>query len=179
MLWLIILHEYRSSSLKLCWRWDHVILKYAVIVVLIQFALHLVQIPHFRIGKSSLHHNRASSMFYGWCDIGGCCSFTNSSLPRDPPIWLKDFNLWFISLEDFIPPLYCPVFVCLLTLFYFLNSGFLTAILPYRPTSQSLLHTVDVDPFYYNIGSVVQQCLKQSAFCHTSWWLWWNSPLHR
>ena len=36
----------------------------------------------------------------------------------------------------------------LLTLFCFLNSGFLTTILPYRPASVSLLLTVDVDIFF-------------------------------
>ena len=86
-------------------------------------------------------------MPYGWCDTGGCSSFINSSLHIDPPIWTKDFELWFVSLKDFIPLLCCPVFVCvlvhwsLLTLFCFLNTGFLTAILPYRPASQSF-HTM-------------------------------------
>ena len=36
-------------------------LQYAVIAGLIQFVLHLVQIPDFPVGKSSLHHNTASS----------------------------------------------------------------------------------------------------------------------
>ena len=35
-------------------------LQYAVIVGLIQFALHLVQIPDFAIGKSPSHHNGTS-----------------------------------------------------------------------------------------------------------------------
>ena len=39
-------------------------LHYALMAGLIQFALHLVQIPDFAIGKSPLHHNWASSMLY-------------------------------------------------------------------------------------------------------------------
>ena len=60
---------------------------------LIQFALRLVQIPDFAIDKSSSYHDRASSIFYGWCDIGGCSSFTNSSPCIDPLIWDDDFEL--------------------------------------------------------------------------------------
>ena len=43
----------------------------------------------------------------------------------------------------------------LLILIYFINSGFLTAIMSYRPASQSLLLTVDVNTFFHNIGSVI------------------------
>ena len=59
------------------------------------------------------HHNRPSPMLYGWCDTGGCSSFTNSLPHIDPPIWPKDFELWFVSPKDFILILYCPVFACL------------------------------------------------------------------
>ena len=52
--------------------------------------------------------------------------------------------------------------------------GFLIAILSYRLASKSLLLTLDVDTFFYDIGSVLQWCLEQSAFCHISWW---NCPL--
>ena len=57
-------------------------------------------------------------------------------------------------------------------LFCFINSGFLTAIVPYRPASESLLFTVDIDSFFFhNIGSFMQWSLEQSAFCHASCWL--------
>ena len=74
-----------------------------------QFALHQVQIPDFASGKSPPCHKRHSAMLYKWCDTvrGGCNPFTNSSLY----IWPKDFELWFVSPKDFIPLLYCPVFV--------------------------------------------------------------------
>ena len=65
----------------------------------------------FSIGKSPLHHKRASSMLYGWCDKEACSSFHNSSPHISPPIWAKDFELWFVSLNDFVPLLYYPVFV--------------------------------------------------------------------
>ena len=47
-------------------------LQYAVIADGIQFALHLVQIPYFAIGKIPPHYNRASSVLYGWCDTEDC-----------------------------------------------------------------------------------------------------------
>ena len=78
MLWAIILHEYTPLTHKLCSRWDHVMLQYMVITDLIQFTLHLVQFPDFAISKIPPHHNKATSMLYGWCDSGDCSSFTNS-----------------------------------------------------------------------------------------------------
>ena len=82
--------------------------------------------------KFPTHSNKVSSMLYNWCYTEGCSSFTNSLLLIDPPIWPKDFALWLICPKDFILLLYCPVLVHLrlLPLFCFLNSGFLTAILP-------------------------------------------------
>ena len=85
-----------------------------LIASLIQLALHLVQIPDFAIGRSpSPYHNWASSMLYGWCDVGGCSSFTNILLYNDSPIWSKDFELWFVSPMYFIPLLLYWVFVYL------------------------------------------------------------------
>ena len=109
MLW-VIFYEYKSLTHKLHSRWDCMMIQYAVIAGLIQFALHLEQIPIFTIGKNHAHHNTASSMLYDWCDTGGCSSFTNTSLHIDPPIWPKDFKLGIVSPKDFIPMFYCPVF---------------------------------------------------------------------
>ena len=120
--------------------------------------------PDLAIGKSHPQHNRAYSKLYSWCDTGGCSAFTNSSLHIDSPIWPKDFELWFISPKDFVPLLYCPVFVRL-------NSVFLTAILPYRPVSQNFLFIVDT--FFDDICAVVFGAVS----LHTSWWLKWNCPL--
>ena len=106
----------------------------------------MVQLPNFAIGKIPLNHNRASSMIYTCYDTG--VAAISSTL-----YCIKDFELWFISQKDFIPLLYCLIFDQLghcshLTLFCFLSSGFLTAILPYTPASQSLLLTVDVDNIF-------------------------------
>ena len=121
-----MLPENKCLSHKSHFRWDRGMLQYAVIADLIQFALHLVQISDFAIRKSLQHHNRTSSMLYGWCDTASCCSFTNSSPHIDPPIWLKDFKLWFFSPKSFIKLLYCLVFVGvgpLEPLLCFLNSN--------------------------------------------------------
>ena len=168
MLWLIILHEYKSLTHKLCSRWDCMMLQYAVIAGLIQFALHLMQILDFAISKSPPHHNRHSSMLYGCYDTGGCSSFTNSLPHIDPPIWPKDFKLWFVSPKEFIPLLYWPVLVGLAPLetfdiICFLNSSFSTTILTYRPASLSPLFKVDVNTFPFR--KLVQLCSQWSAFC--------------
>ena len=111
MLGIFILHDNKFLSHQLHSRWDCVMLQYAMIAGLIQLALHLVPIANFAISKSPLLHNRASSMLYGWCNTAGSSSFTNSSPHIYPPIWVKDFELWLVSSKDFIPLLYCPVFV--------------------------------------------------------------------
>ena len=54
-LWVIILPEYKSLTNKSHSRWDPVMLKLAIIASLIQFALHLVQIPNFAIDKILPH----------------------------------------------------------------------------------------------------------------------------
>ena len=93
-LWFIILHEYKYLTHKPPRsRWDRIMLQYSVIVGLIQFAFHLVHIPDFSIDKSSLHHKRAFSMLYGWCDTRDCSSINNSLLHIDPPISPKYLEL--------------------------------------------------------------------------------------
>ena len=63
MLWVIILHEYKSLTYKLHSRRDRVMLQYAMIASLIQFALHPVQIPDFAIGKRSYNLTESSPCF--------------------------------------------------------------------------------------------------------------------
>ena len=48
----IILQKYKSLRHKPRFKWDRVVLQYAVIAGLIQFVFHLMQIPHFVILKS-------------------------------------------------------------------------------------------------------------------------------
>ena len=56
--------------------------------------------------------------------------------------------------RSIVQSLYILAHWCLLILFCFLNSGLLTAILSYRPASQSLFLAVDVDTFFH-VCSVV------------------------
>ena len=123
MFWVIILHGYKSLTHPLRFRWDCVMLQYALIAGLIHFALHLVQFPTLQLSKASQYHNKVSSMFYGWRDTG-CSSFANSPPHIDPPIWPKDFELD-SSIHCPIVKSLCTLAHCsLLTLFSFLNSGF-------------------------------------------------------
>ena len=103
MLWVIVLHGYKSLSHKPRSKWDHLILQYAVIACLILFALHLVQFLDLAIGESLPNHNKASSMLYCWCNTGVCSSFTNSSPHIESPVSPKDFEFWFVCQKDFIP----------------------------------------------------------------------------
>ena len=109
MLWIIILHGYKSLTHKLHSRWDSMMLQYAVIAGMIQFALHLVQIPDFAIGKGLPPTHTITEpppCFTVGVIQGGCRSFPNFSQHIDPLIWHKDFKLWFVSLKEFIPLLY-------------------------------------------------------------------------
>ena len=149
---------------------------------LIQFALLLVKLPDFAIGKSPPQHNRFSSMLYGWCDTGGCSSFATSSLLINLPIWLKDFELWFVSPKNFIPLLYCPVFVhlgslepidiVLLPQRWFLDRNFAIK----TSFTKCSLHS----GCWYIFSRHWFRCaVEKSAFSHASWWNWRNCPLHK
>ena len=95
-------HYLASLSYKRRSKGDPVMLQYAVTAGLIQFAIHLVQVPDFAIGKRLPHHKWASSMLYDWCDTGGCSSLTNYLPYIDPPIWPKDFEFRLISPKEFL-----------------------------------------------------------------------------
>ena len=158
-------------------RRDHVIVQHAVIAGLIQFALHLVLIPEFAIGKLPLYHKRPSTMFYDWYEtrVGSLsptlrCTWT---LLYDPNILNFDSTALLPRLSESSPT------GAFLTLLCFLNCGFLTAILPYNPASLSLHFASDVITFFHDIGSVMQWCFQQWAICYASWWLWWNCPLYK
>ena len=137
--------------------------------------------PDFANGKSPSHHNRASSMLYGWCNTEGFSYFTNSLRHIDLTIQAKDFELWFVRPNVFIPQLYCPVLVCLGLLEPFDIVLLLQLCFLDSNTALYQLHRIFssqwmVTYFFCDIGSVVHQCLEQSVFCHESWWFWWNSP---
>ena len=154
-LWIIILHKYKSMSHNLGYKWDH------VAVCCDSWSNSICPSPG------------ANPWLCNWQKAPTPHSFTNSSQHINPPIWPKDFKLWFISPMDYIPLL------CLLILFCFFKSGFLSAILLYKPTSQSFSSQWMLTHFFHDINLVVQYYLKLSAFCHANWWLWWNCPLHR
>ena len=67
-----------------------------------QYAIHLVQIPNFVIGRSFCIITEPRPYFMVGLIQGGCSSFTNSSQHIEP-IWPQDLKLWFISPKDFIP----------------------------------------------------------------------------
>ena len=64
VLWVTILHQYRSLTHKLRSRWNRVLLQYVIVVDLIQFAHHLMQILNFAI------RNRVFSLHYDWYHTG-------------------------------------------------------------------------------------------------------------
>ena len=103
----------------------------------------------------------------------GCSFFINSSPQIEPPIWPQNFELWFISPKDFIPLLYCSVFVCLIPLEPFDID--LVSWQQFYPIGQLQRffssHWMLTHFFVHNIDSVVRWCLEQSAFCQTSRWL--------
>ena len=130
------------------------ILQYAVIASLIQFTLHLMQIHGFAIGKSPphTHHNRAPSMLYSWCDTEAAALsptlHCTETLLFDAKILNFDLSIQrTLFYSSTVQSLCAFAHRSLLTLFGFLKSGFLTAILPYRSASQSLLLTMDADIF--------------------------------
>ena len=151
VLWIIILHEFKSLSHRRRSIWDCAMLKYAVIISLIQFALHLVQIQDFESGNPPSHCNIAYPIG-GWWDTGGC-SF-HQLIATHTPSYLTEIFWTLIRLSK---GLYSTAQLSSLwaswstgvfsRLFCFLNSGFLTEILPYRPASLSLLLTLDIVTF--------------------------------
>ena len=140
--------------------------------------------PRLSNGKSLPLHSRVSSMLYGWC---------NTEVAALSPTFRCTYTLLFdLKILNFDSSVQMTLFHCSIvqslwafanwsfwTLFCFLDSGFLTAILPYGSASKSFHLTDDVDTFFHDIVSVVQWYLKQTAFFHAPWWLWWNCSLPR
>ena len=159
-------------------------LQYAVIATLIEFALHMVQIPDFATDKSLHPTTRITEppSRLTVSVIRGLQLFHQLFTAHRPSYLCQRFRTLIHQSEGLF---YCSLVQSLcalahwsvLPLFCFIKSGFLTAILSYGSASQSHPFTVNVDTFFHDIGSGVQWCLEQSAFCHASWWLWWNCPL--
>ena len=149
-------------------------LLYAVITGLIQFSLPLVQISDFAIRKRLLIIT-VPQPCYRVGVIQGVMLFHQLFTAFDRKTCNFD-----LSAQRTLTHCSIVYFSCILvhwslfTLFCFLNSGFLTVILPYRTSSQSFLLTVNVHIFsrrWFNC----EEYLMQWAFCHTNWWLINNS----
>ena len=146
-LWVIILHEYKSLIHKLyssgiTW-WCY--------VPWFNLPFTWCKSPTLQLAPPTI--TEPLLCFTVGVIQGGCSSFINSLLHIDPSIWPKDFKLWFISPKILfhstsVQALHALTHWSFLTLFCFLNSGFLTAILLYRPASLSLLLVVGVDIFF-------------------------------
>ena len=177
MLWVIILHEYKSLTHKLRSRWDHVMLQYAVKPVRFNLSFTWYKSPNLQMAKAPTHHNRPSSMLHGWCDTEGFSSFTNSSLHVDPPYLTHRFWTRFVSPKDSIPLLYWSVFkrlgplehfdMVLLPQQWFLdsNSTILASVTESSPHS-GCWHIFSRHWFSCAV------MFEQLTFYYASWWLW-------
>ena len=115
-------------------------------------------------------------ILYGRCDTGSWSFFINFSLHIDHPICPKDFELWFVNPPDFILHHFFQSSCAFslwshLTLFSFVISGFLTAILLYRPASKSFHLTVDADTFSLTL---VMLMFKAFSLFFTQAGAWWT-----
>ena len=90
MFWVIILHEYKSLSNKPRCRCNHMMLQYAMIAGMIQFAHHQEQIDNFAVSKRPLK-NLLHALRLVW--YRNCSSFTNTSPHIYRPIEPKRFRI--------------------------------------------------------------------------------------
>ena len=170
IIWVTSLNEYKSSTHKSRSRWDCIKLQYVVIASLIQSALHL-------------HHCKTSSILYDWCDTRGVAAVLQTHCRTKTLLFeLKISNIdssvqKTLFHTSIVQSLWTLAHLNLLTLFCFLYCGFLTAILLHRTASLSLLHTVDVDTFFF--VTLVQLCSNvwSSQPSVTQAGDWWNCPL--
>ena len=109
---------------------------------------------------------RASSMLYSWSDTGGWSYFTNFFITHNLSYMTEKFPT-LIRQSFFVQSLSALVHWNLLT-FYF-NSRFLTAILPYRLSSEFSLLCGCWHLFFFS--TLIHLCRDVSAFSHVSWWL--------
>ena len=179
---MIILHEYKSLTHKLHSRWDHVFLQYAGI-------------------------GRSNSIFPSpWANPRLSNRQKPPPPPRHNSLLHALQLMWYRGLQLFAVhrPFYLSQkFLTLIRQSKELYSAVLfSSLCASRPTGAfwhcfasstevswqqfcyiCQLHWVlssqgKLTHFFHNIGSVVQWCLKKSAFWHTSWWLWINCLLH-
>ena len=138
----------------------------AVVASLIQFVLHLVQIPDFQLAKALPPHihpikEPPPCFMVGMIQRVAALSLTyhcTKTLLFEPMILNFDLSVQGTLFHcSIVQSLYALAHWSLLTLFCFLNSGFLTAILPYRPASHSVFFSQWMSThFFHGICSVVQ-----------------------
>ena len=118
------------------------------VITLDEYKSLTIHKPHFRSNQMIQQYHALRLVWYR-----GCNSFTISSLNIDLPIWTKDFELWFLSLKDFILQPYCPVFVRLGPLEPFENCFVSSAVVSWQQFCNigqfhSLLFTLDVNKYF-------------------------------
>ena len=136
-----------------------------MIAGLIQFSLHLGQISNFAIGKSLSITEPPPYFTVGM--IQGVAALSPTLRRTYTPLFNSKISNFDLSVQRIL--FHCSIvqYLCtlvdwnLLTLFCFLNSGFLIVVLPKR----SYLLSSPYGWYWHiflDIGSVVQWCLEQS-----------------
>ena len=131
-------------------------LQYVVMASLIQFVFTWCKSLTLQLAKAPPHthtHTRTITEPPPCFMVGVRQGVSALSPHIEPPIWPKDFGLRFAYLKDYSIALLSSLCVPWPTGAF---CGFLTAILPYRPASQSLLLTVNVDTLFS--PTLVQLC---------------------
>ena len=157
-------------------------LQCVVIAGLIQFALHLVQIPDFAICKSPHAITEPRPCFVVGLVQGVAalaptlrCTYT---LVFDPKISNFDSSSKGLYSTALLSSLYAPDSTGVFWHYFAFSKLVSGQNFRYIGQLNSLMLTVNANIFFH-IGSVVRGSLEQSAFYYTSWWLWWNCPLQR
>ena len=169
MLWIIILHRYKSLIHKPRSRWDRMMLQYAVIASLIQFALSWCTSPTLQVAKALHTITEPPPCF----TVG----VIQKVAALSPTLRRTQTHLFDRKISNFDSLVQRTLFryssiqaLCtlahwsFLTLFCLLNSGFLTAILPYRPASRNLLFTVDADNFFTTLFQLCSAVWSSQSF---------------
>ena len=119
--------------------------------------------PTLQMAKASPHH----ALRLVW--YRGLQLFTNIPPHIGPPIWTKDFEFSFVSPKNIFLLLSSlgalePFDIVLVRQQWFLDSNsIIYASFTFFSSRWMLWH------FFHDIGSVMQWCLEQRAFCHASY----------
>ena len=169
MVYVIILYEYKSSINKPRSKWDHVMLQYAVIAGLIQFALYLVQITDFAVSKSpppqhTHTHTHTITKLPPWFTVSVILGVKALSPFFSPQIWPKGFEFWFVSPKGLYSTALLSNLCAPWSSRAFWRFTFSAVVSWLQPCHIGLLHRVFssqwmLTHFFHDIGLVVQWCL--------------------